>query len=263
MEQCSNYTTAQGVCKLSIQLYFAFSPEEAAAASRSGHPTACLGYRLAADAPALLAPQTEVPAGCRMVLQDSTLPSYPPTMALARLIAQYASSCHSGILCDFDRSPALFWQEFLPMLETACGDAGLPLWVPAAYGSCAPRCPVILPSDCVEGTFIRHLERSATANPQGCVLELRPLACRIALPCLTEPQRLSRTDAEEQIARCSSVGFSEPLCCHWGLLSSDPVTVLLWDDRISLSRKLDAAQRAGFLAAVGLLQELGGDFPSK
>ena len=130
---------------MSIPLYFTFSPEEPAAASLAGRPAACLGYRLAPDAPALLAPQTEVQFDCRMVLQDSSLPKYPPTAALARLIAQYAASCHSGLICDFARPPEPFWQAFLPMLEASCSDVGLPLWVPAAYGDCAPKSPIILP----------------------------------------------------------------------------------------------------------------------
>ena len=116
---------------MSIPLYFTFSPEETAAASLSGHPAACLGYRLASDAPALLAPQTEVQLDCRMVLQDSSLPKYPPTAALARLVAQYAASCHSGVICDFAHPPEPFWQAFLPMLEAGCVGGGLPLWVSA------------------------------------------------------------------------------------------------------------------------------------
>lgn len=244
-----------------MPLYFAFSPEEAAAASLSGYPAACLGYRLAADAPALLAPQPEPQVPCRMVLQDSILPSYAPTTALARLISQYAASCHNGLICDFDQPPAPFWQEFLPMLETACLETGLPLWVPSAYGDCARQCPVILPADRVEGSFQRHLEKTVAARPQGCVLELRPLACEIKLPCLSEPHRLSQDLLSERFAQCTDTGFSEALCCNWGLLSAEPVTVLLWDDRVTLEKKLSLAQKAGFQAAVGLYQELEGLIP--
>lgn len=247
---------------MSIPLYFTFSPEEAEAASRSGHPTACLGYRLAPDAPALLAPQAEVQSDCRMVLQDSTLPKYPPTESLARLTAQYAASCHSGLICDFAQAPQPFFQAFLPMLEAACLDVGLPLWAPTAYGEYAPHSPVMVPSDCVEGSFHGVLEKAVANRPQGCVLELRPLACRIVLPCLSEPQQLPHSALAAQIGQCSKTGFSEALCCRWGLLTSEPVTVLLWDDRETLEQKLTMAQEAGFLAAVGLLQELGNHFLS-
>ena len=245
---------------MSIPLYFTFSPEEAAVASRSGPPSACLGYHLAADAPALLAPQPEPDLDSKMVLQDSVLPNYSPTMALARLTAQYAASCHSGLICDFAQPPALFWQAFLPMLETACLDAGLPLWVPSSYADCAPRSPVIIGSDCMEGSFRQILAQAAAQRPQGCILELRPLASRLILPCTPGPQALPMKDAAEQISTCKTGGYSKSLCCRWGLVNEDPITLLFLDDQETLQQKLALAEEAGFLAAIGLYQELHGHF---
>ena len=216
---------------------------------------ACLGYHLAEDAPALLAPEPEPERGSRMVLEDCVVPKYAPTTALARLTAQYAASRHDGLICDFDHPPSPFWQEFLPMLEAACSDVGLPLWVPEAYGVWVSKSPVILPSDCTEGTFQRYLERAASRWPQGCVLELRPLCCAISLPCQAEPQQLPHSAMEHQAAQSAAAGFSEALCCRWGLAGEDPVTVLLWEDQWTLEQKLVQAEAAGFQAAIGLWQE--------
>lgn len=247
---------------MSLPLYFTFSPEEAAVASRSDHPAAFLGYRLAADAPALLAPQPEPDRTCRMVLQDSNLPRYAPTEALARLTAQYAASCHSGLICDFAQSPAPFWQQFLPMLEGACRDAGLPLWVPESYGEWAPDSAVMIPSDCVEGHFQVRLEKAIAGRSHGCILELHPLSCRFSLPCPSGPLPVRPEEISTLRDHCLQSGFSEALCCNWGLLDTDPVTILLWDDGPSLQRKLQLAEEAGFQAAVGLFQELAPFFPS-
>ncbi len=241
-----------------MPIYLAFSPEEAQAARATGRPLACLGYQLSPDAPALLAPEPEPDFPCLLVLQDSTSPSYGPNETLAHLVAQYAADCHTGILCDITRPEDAFWQAFLGSLDEACARTNTPLWVPAAYGRAAPRAWVTLSSDTIQLPFAQFLENAAAAWPERCVLELRPLSCRMALPCPAGQEApMDRAALSQALAREESPDFlSEELLCRYGLTETGGPAALLFDTAETLAKKLEAAEAAGFRAAVGLYQEL-------
>lgn len=265
VRQCANYTTVLEVCKLSLPIYLAFSPEEADRAAASGQHLACLGYQLAPDTPALLAPDPLPAENTFLILQDDVQPPYPATPALARLIVQYAAAFHTGLLCDCDRPVHPFWTELIRLLDAQCRQFQFPLWVPEAYASAAPEAGVIVRSDLTKGDFIHHISRAAAAYPGRCVLELRPVSARFSPPCLPDSGEVL-TPGERQ-AQCREFGtpvfYSDALfCMYCNAVRQNSLQTLLFDTRSTMQKKLEAAETAGFQAAVGLLQELATRLPA-
>lgn len=264
LESESDYTTAQEVCKLSLPIYLAFSPEEADRAAKSGLPLACMGYRLSSETPTLLAPSPLPDCSAMLLLQDDVLPSYAPSPALARLIGEYAAAYHTGLICDCDRAPEPFWETLLAQLDEVCARLDLPLWTTEAYAEAAPHAWVLIGASQIGGDFARRMAQAAARYPERCVLELQPMALRLTPPC---PEGGGEALSPQALEACRADWgtpdfFSEALCCRYCSTCGEGLQMLLYDTRETLRTKLEAAERAGFRAAVGLLQELSVRFPA-
>lgn len=261
-ELLQNYTTAQEVCKLSMPIYLAFSPEEFGPAEASGYPLACMGYRLASEAPTLLAPSPLPDCRAMMLLQDDVLPAYEAAPSLAQLIAEYAAAYHTGLICDCDAPENPFWTALIGLLDAACGGLSLPLWVPEAYAGAAPNAWVTVGSDVSEGAFAQRLAEAEARFPGRCVLELRPLCAKYTLPGAETGEALTPDALSELQAAWNTPIFHAPdLLCQYCSSAGDSVQFALFDTRETLREKLEAAEAAGFQAAVGLLQELSVRLP--
>ena len=68
---------------------------------------------------------------------------------------------------------------------------------------------------------------------------------------------MDRAALNQALAREESPDFlSEELLCRYGLTETGGPATLLFDTAETLAKKLEAAEAAGFRAAVGLYQEL-------
>lgn len=242
---------------MSIPIYLAFSPEEAAQAAETGHPLACMGCRLDETSPALLVPDPAPDTASMMLLQDDTSPDYEPDEALAALICGYASSVHTGLVCDFDRPVSPFYQRLARLLDRECASRRFPLWVSASYADEAPNAWVLVGSDVTCGPFERRLREAAARRPGQCVLELRPLSHRYSLPDPTGDGEALTTEAREEFRAGAPAFDAEDLVCRWFTRRRNGVLdLVLYDTRETLAQKLRTAEALGFRSAIGLLQEL-------
>ena len=256
---------AQEVCKLSMPIYFAFSPEEAAHAAASAHPLACMGYQLSSDTPALLAPDPLPASACHMVLQDNIHPAYDPSPDLANLTAQYAAAYHTGLVCDFVQPPTPFWKAMLQELDAACQAQLLPLWVPEAYAESAPHAWIMIGSDVTAGSFSQRLQKAAADYPERCILELRPLCAQYSLPSSQADRKdITRTDCEKLIEdHKASVYFAQDLLCSYFTFQGNASPqIVFFDSYSTIQEKIRAAESAGFRGCIGLMQELEGLLPT-
>lgn len=243
---------------MSIPIYLAFSPEEAATAAAASSHLACMGYQLAPDTPALLAPSSAPELPCLLLLQDSTQPVYDPTPELVQMIVQYAAARHTGLLCDVSHAPTPFWQQMTAQLDAAAAEAGLSMWTTMACADVATHSKVLVPSPWMDGDYGTHLAQAAARWPGRCVLELRPLRCKLPLPCPAGQEIvLSGQDLQAMLhADPGGIYPREDLCCMYKLLrSGDTLSLLLFDTAETMAAKVQAAEAAGFSAAIGLLQE--------
>ena len=250
---------------MSIPIYLAFSPEETPQALKTGRSLACLGYQLSRESPALLAPDPLPEQETLLVLQDSVQPAYDPSPSLAALIAQYAATFHTGLVCDFDRPPSPFWETLVELLDRCCREQKLPLWVSESYASRAPDAWVLIGSDISGGNFQEYAAEAAARYPGRCVLELRPISARFSLPCPTGvgvPLSAGERQALQDSCGAPVWESGDLLCSYFSIWTPPVLDIVLFDTQGSLRAKTDAAERAGFRAAVGLLQELALAFPN-
>lgn len=237
---------------MSIPIYLAASPDETAGIS--GYPAARLGCRLSQDTPALLAPDPPDDPASLMVLRDDAPPAYSPTPALARMLAAYAQNYHAGLVCDW-RKPALpFYDALSSLLDEVCAELGLPLWLTEHYAAGSQWANAMIASDVSEGFFSQRLADAASRWPGRCVLSLSPLRVRCVLP---GPGETLEMEALPELLSAAPVFFSDDLCCmYFSRSENGGVAFTLYDTRETIERKLQAAEAAGFQAAVGPLPEL-------
>jgi hypothetical protein len=249
---------------LSIPIYLAFSPEEHTTAKKTGHPLACMGYQLSRETPALLAPDPLPASDTLLVLQDNIQPKYTPTRPLALLVAQYAHAFHTGLVCDFDRSPSPFWEDLVALLDGCCQELQLPFCVSEPYAAQAPNARVLIGSDISGGNFQTYVSDAAARYPGRCVLELRPISARFSLPCpsgVGVPLPARERDALHQSCGAPVWESDDLLCSYFSIWVSPKLDVVLFDTPASIRSKIAQAEHAGFQSAIGLYQELNRAFP--
>ncbi len=224
----------------------------------AGYTAALLGCRLSGETPALLVPDPPGDPDALLVLRDGARPSYAPTPGLARTLASYAQSGHAGLVCAWTGPLVPFYTELAALLDGACAEQGLPLWMTEPYAEQSGHAKVLCGADVTSGSLSEELRGDAARWPGRCVLALRPLSVRCSLPC---PDGGTPIGAEEREAlrgdapvfRSVELGcmyFSRPAP------EGEGVELALYDTRETLEAKLRAAEDAGFQAALGPLREL-------
>lgn len=237
---------------MSIPIYLAAFPEDTG--DTSGYPAARLGCRLSQDTPALLAPDPPDDPASLMVLRDDAPPPYTPTPALARMLVTYAQNYHAGLVCDWRKPAVPFYEALAALLDESCAELGLPLWLTESYAGSSQDAMVMIGSDATEGVFSQRLAGAASRWPGRCILSLLPLRVRCVLP---RPGETLEMEALPELPPDVPAFFSEELCCMYCSSSDgDGVAFTLYDTKETVGRKLQAAEDAGFQAAVGPLPEL-------
>lgn len=237
---------------MSIPIYLAAFPEEAV--GTPDYPAARLGCRLSQDTPALLAPDPPDDPASLMVLRDETPPAYEPTPALARMLATYAQNYHAGLVCDWRKPVVPFYDALAILLDEVCTGLGLPLWLTDCYAGASQGARVMIGSGITEGRFAQQLASAASRWPGRCVLSLLPLRIRCVLSAAGGAPEM---EALPEIPPDTPVFFSEDLCCmYFSRPAGESVAFTLYDTGETIGRKLQAAEDAGFQAAIGPFSEL-------
>lgn len=245
---------------MSVPLYLACGPAERGAAAASGRPLCLVGPRLAPDGTGLLEP--ELPPGARadwVLLPDEGLGAYRPADA-AVLLLRYCRARGCGLLADFGTGSPAEAAEALTALDAAFAAAGVPMAVPEYYAEAAPGSLALISSALSGGFFASRVRECAARRPGRCALELEPVRADFALPC---PDGCGRPIGEAELAeRRAAAGrdfLSAELLCRYFTREEDGKLVFtLFDDAETLRAKLGEAERAGFVCAFGLFQELRG-----
>ncbi len=231
---------------MSIPIYLSICADEAARARAAGFPAAQYGCRLDAASPILLAPDPPGGGSTLLLLREEAAPSYEPDEAFAQMLAAYARGSYAGLVCEWPDMP--FFMTLARLLDQACALEHLPLWLPESCADASYDALALIGSDASRGFLRRRLAEAAARFPQRCVLRLRPLRAKFRLPC---PDGGEALDGEtlQSMRENASAYFSDDLLCKYFEADGEDALVL-YDDRETVQKKLDAAESAGFVAAL-------------
>lgn len=219
-----------------------------------------LTYRLGAGC-RLLRAGGPLPRGGVMVLADQGYDgSGPMPPFYQELIRECRARCFSGAILDFDRRlPPM--ESLVSQLDHSFQRLGWSLYVPEAYGLCAPNARVLIPSALSGGSLEQRLNEAVEAfGRDRVVLALQMAAEDFFLPSPTGcGAPLSPEELQQLKQRLSpSVFFSHELCArYFTYMSRDSgAHFVLFDDAETLRRKMDLARRVGIHTFLAVWSEV-------
>ena len=211
---------------------------------------ACLAYRIGRGPHLFRAEAGPVPRGGLMVVDDQ---GYDGLGSAAPFCQEAVRECQargfSGAVLDFDsRLPPL--EQMAARLDELFVRRGWKLYVPEAYGLCAPHAFVMIPSALSGGSLALRLEEAGERFGRDRVaLALEKAAEDFFLPSPTGcGLPLTREELEERLDRLRpAVFFSNELCARYFTYMSRETGAhfVLFDDGDTLRRKMEVARRAG------------------
>lgn len=186
----------------------------------------------------------------------------PAAQLCQEVVRECLARGFSGCLLDFEyRLPPL--EQIAAQLDAALSRRGLTLYLPEAYGACAPQAVVLISSALSGGSLSLRLEEAVERFGRGRVaLALERCAEDFFLPSPSgSGTPLSQEELEERLARLRpAVFFSQELCARYFTYMSRETGAhfVLFDDGDTLRRKIEVARRAGistFLAPWAQIQD--------
>ena len=153
-------------------------------------------------------------------------------------------------------------ERTLTQLDEALARKGLTLHVPETYGMCTQKARVLISSALSGGSLVQRLEEGILrfGGPERITLALRRVAEDFFLPSPTGSGRaMSRDELAQQLSeRSPSVFFSNELCARYFTYMSreSGAHFILFDDAMSIRRKLRVARSLGINRAVAALPEI-------
>ena len=180
--------------------------------------------------------------------------------ALSRLCRQIGEEAHrraaSGVVVNWDRSPA--GVELVRGLEEELTRAGRSVWVPEEYGDVTGQARILISSQLSGGTLRDRLQAARVRWGERAALAVECVPWRFPLPCRPgEEQPLTGAELERMLERQHRVWFSESLCAqYFTCLANRRLALVLFDDGVSLRRKLELAAQVGISGAVLSWEEI-------
>jgi len=243
---------------LPLPLYLACGPGETPLDRDAGRRLCRMGYRLTDGGWALLAPEPpELVPPDWILLPGDPMPEESDAPVTAALLARCCAARSCGLLADFPAAPDERSAALAAALGAAFSAQGSVLVLPEAYAALAPKSLVLISSAISGGVFDERLREAAEAYPGRCVLELEPVCALFPLPCADGCGRPLAAPALCALRERGREHFSPELLCRYiALEENETLRIALFDTVETLSEKRARAEAAGFLAAVGLQQEL-------
>lgn len=185
-----------------------------------------------------------------------------PGVLCQEILRECAARGFRGVICDFTGRPLPLLERVLTNLDELLARKGLSLHVPEAYGAYTQKGRVLIPSALSGGSLAQRLEEAALrfGGPERITLAVRRVAEDFFLPSPTGSGRpMSREELARQLEeRKPSVFFSNELCARYFTYMSreSGAHFVLFDDAMSIRKKLQVAQKAGIHRAVAALPEV-------
>lgn len=179
-----------------------------------------------------------------------------PGQLCQEIVRECAARGFRGVICNFDGPPTPFLERMLSQLDSICARKGLELHVPECYGPCTKTARVLISSALSGGSLAQRLEECAQRfhGPERLTLALERVAEDFFLPAPSGSGRpMSREELRRQLEqRSPNVFFSNELCARYFTYMSRETGAhfILFDDAVSIRRKLQVAQTAGIGRAV-------------
>ena len=191
-----------------------------------------------------------IPRGGLMVVDDQGYDGLGAAAPFCReIVAECQARGFSGAVLDFEgRLPPL--EQMASLLDESFARRGWKLFVPEAYGLCAPHAFVMIPSALSGGSLALRLEEAGERFGRDRVaLALEKRAEDFFLPSPTgSGVPLTPEELTERLDRLRpSVFFSNELCARYFTYMSreSGAHFVLFDDGDTLARKVETARRAG------------------
>ena len=209
-----------------------------------------LAYRIGRGPHLFRAGGGTVPRGGLMVVDDQGYDGLGAAAPFCReIVAECQARGFSGAVLDFEgRLPPL--EQMASLLDESFARRGWKLFVPEAYGLCAPHAFVMIPSALSGGSLALRLEEAGERFGRDRVaLALEKAAEDFFLPSPTGcGLPLTQEELEERLDRLRpAVFFSNELCARYFTYMSRETGAhfVLFDDGDTLRRKVEVARRAG------------------
>lgn len=191
-----------------------------------------------------------------------------PGILCQEILRECGARGFRGVICDFHGQPIPLLERAVTQLDELLTQRGLTLHVPEGYGHCTQKARVIIPSALSGGSLAQRLEDAAQrfSGPEHITLALRRVAEDFFLP---SPTGCGHPLTREQLAelikeRNPSIFFSNELCARYFTYMSreNGAHFVLFDDEMSLRKKLQIARRLGVHRAMAALTEIDDLLPA-
>ncbi len=244
-------------------------PDLLAQARETGLTLGHMAYRVGRG-PHLFRPGVPVPLrGGLMVVDSKDCDGRgEPGVLCQEIVRECSARGFRGVICRFDGRPLPLLERAVSHLDQLLPQKGLTLHVSESYADCTKTARVLISSALSGGSLTQRLQDAAGrfGGPERITLDLRRVAEDFFLPSPTGCGRpMSREDLARQLTeRAPSVFFSNELCArYFTYMSRDSgAHFVLFDDEMSLRKKLQVAQRLGIRRAVAALPEIDDLLPA-
>jgi len=185
-----------------------------------------------------------------------------PGILCQEILQECTARGFGGVICDFEGRPIPLLERALSQLDAMLARKGLTLHVPEHYGHCVQRGRVLISSALSGGSLSQRLKDSSDrfGGPDRITLAIRRVAENFFLPSPTGSGRpMTRAElANDLETRTPSVFFSNELCARYYTYMSreNGAHFVLFDDAMSIQKKLQIAQSLGINRAVAALAEI-------
>ena len=185
-----------------------------------------------------------------------------PGVLCQEILRECAARGFGGVICDFEGRTIPLLERVLSQLDEMLARKGLTLHVPEGYGHCTPKARVLIPSALSGGSLTQRLEESILrfGGPERITLAIQRVAEDFFLPSPTGSGRpMSREELTRQLSeRAPSVFFSNELCARYYTYMSreNGAHFILFDDAMSIRKKIQVARSLGISRAVAALPEI-------
>ena len=221
-----------------------------------------LAYRIGRGPHLFRAGSGPIPQGGLMVVADQDFDGLGPSAPFCQeVVRECQARGFSGAVLDFEgRLPPL--EQIAAQLDETFSHRGWSLYVPEAYGACAPPATVMIPSALSGGSLALRLQEARERFGRDRVaLALQKAAEDFFLPSPTgSGLPLSREQLAERLERLRpAVFFSNELCARYFTYMSreSGAHFVLFDDGDTLRRKVEVARSAGISVFLASWSEAG------